>query len=231
MATVSSSGVVTAKAAGTATITVTTNDGGKTATCSVTVKAATVPVTSVTLDKTSLTLTEGEAQTLTATVSPSNATNKSVSWSSSNTSVATVSSSGVVTAKAEGTATITVTTNDGGKTATCTVTVQKKIIHVTSVSLNTTDLVMTVGETKSLIATINPSNATDQSVNWTSLNRTILTIEVTGSSAVLTAKAAGAAQVSVRTNDGGKTAVCYITIKEKDVNGSGNENTGEEDLF
>ena len=37
VAMVSSSGVVTAKAAGSATITVTTNDGGKTATCSVTV--------------------------------------------------------------------------------------------------------------------------------------------------------------------------------------------------
>jgi uncharacterized protein YjdB len=49
---VSSSGDVTAKAAGSATITVTTNDGGKKATCAVTVQAQTVAVTGVSLNKT-----------------------------------------------------------------------------------------------------------------------------------------------------------------------------------
>ena len=124
VATVSSSGVVTAIKAGSATITVKTNDGGKTATCSVTVKAATVPVTGVSLNTTSLSLKVGEKVTLTATVSPSSATDKSVTWSSNNTTVATVSSSGVVTAIKAGSATITVKTSDGGKTATCSVTVK-----------------------------------------------------------------------------------------------------------
>ena len=125
VATVSSSGVVTAKAAGSATITVTTNNGGKKATCSVTVKEQIIPVTGVSLDKTSMTMTVGDTQTLTASVTPSNATDKSVAWSSSNTSIATVSSSGVVTAKAAGIATITARTNDGGKNATCSVNVEK----------------------------------------------------------------------------------------------------------
>ena len=123
IATVSSSGVVTAKAAGSATITVTTCDGNKKASCAVTVQAQTIAVTGVSLDKTSLSMTVGDTQTLTATITPSNATNKAVSWSSSNTSIATVSSSGVVTAKAAGSATITVTTNDGGKTDSCTIMV------------------------------------------------------------------------------------------------------------
>ncbi len=126
VATVSSSGVVTAKAAGNATITVKTNDGGKTATCSVNVSGATatVAVTGVSLNTASLTMTEGNIRTLTATVTPSDATNKTVTWSSSNTSVASVSSSGVVTAKSAGSVVITVTTNDGGKRATCSVTVK-----------------------------------------------------------------------------------------------------------
>ena len=123
VATVSSSGVVIAKAAGTASIIVATVDGGKTATCSVTVNSKTVSVTSVSLDSGVLGMDVGTTYTLIATVSPSNATDKSVSWTSSDTSVATVSSSGVVTAKAAGTAAITVTTNDGGKKATCSVSV------------------------------------------------------------------------------------------------------------
>ena len=116
-------GVVTAVAAGTATITVTTTDGGFTATCAVTVNTATVAVTGGTLDQSTLALEPGETATLVATVAPGNATDKSVSWSSDNTAVATVAD-GVVTAVADGTATITVTTTDGGKTATCAVTVE-----------------------------------------------------------------------------------------------------------
>ena len=211
VATVSSIGVVTAKAAGTATITVTTSDGGKTATCSVTVQAKTVSVTGVSLNKSSLSMTVGDTQTLTATVSPSNATNKSVTWSSSNTSVATVSSSGVVTAEAAGTATITVTTSDGGKKATCSVTVQAKTVSVTGVSLNKSSLSMTVGDTQTLTATVSPSNATNKSVTWSSSNTSVATVS---SSGVVTAKAAGSATITVTTSDGGKKATCSVTVTQ-----------------
>lgn len=126
VATVSSTGLVTALKAGTATITVTTVDGSKTATCDLTI--SNVDVTGVSLDQSSATIyvgfAVGNTVQLTATVAPSNATDKSVSWESSNTSVATVSSAGLVTAVAVGTATITVTTTDGSKTATCAITVE-----------------------------------------------------------------------------------------------------------
>lgn len=212
VAEVSSTGVVIAKSAGTATITVKTTDGAKTATCSVTVKAATVPVTGVSLNTTSLSLTEGETQTLTATVSPSNATDKSVTWSSNNTSVATVSSTGVVTAKSAGSAIITVTTKDGSKTATCSVTVKAKTVSVTGVSLDYTSLTMTEGETQTLTATISPSNATDKSVTWSSSNTSVATVSSAG---VVTAKAAGTVTITVKTNDGNKTATCIVTVQEE----------------
>jgi uncharacterized protein YjdB/sucrose-6-phosphate hydrolase SacC (GH32 family) len=122
VATVSSTGLVTAVATGTAVITVKTVDGNFTATCTVSVSSG-VPVTGVTLNKASTTLSAGGSETLVATVLPSNATNKSVTWSSNNTAVATVNSSGAVTAVSQGTAVITVTTIDGGKTATCSITV------------------------------------------------------------------------------------------------------------
>ena len=123
VATVSSSGLVTAKAAGTATITATARDGsGRKATATITVNE--VKVTGITVSPTSKTMNIDATAQLTATVSPSNATNKAVTWSSSNTAVASVSSGGLVTAKAVGTATITATAKDGsGKTATSTIKV------------------------------------------------------------------------------------------------------------
>ncbi len=125
IATVSSTGKVTAKAAGTVTITCTAKDGsGKKATCKVTVTNPVVKATKVTLNKTKATLSPKETLTLKATVTPTNATNKGVTWKSSNTKIATVSSTGKVTAKAAGTVTITCTAKDGsGKKATCKITV------------------------------------------------------------------------------------------------------------
>ena len=137
VATVSSSGKVTAVANGNTTITATAADGsGKKDICAVTVNIpkpadptptptpSVVKVSSVSLNPSSLSLTKkGQTARLSATVSPSNATNKSINWSSSNSNVATVSN-GVVTAVGNGSATITATAADGsGKKASCSITV------------------------------------------------------------------------------------------------------------
>ena len=203
VATVDASGKVTAVASGNATITVKTVDGGKTAACSVTV---TVPVTGVSLNMSSLSLTKGSTETLMATINPSDATNKSVTWTSSNTSVATVDSNGKVTAEAGGSATITVKTADGNKTATCSVTVT---VPVTGVSLNKTSLSLAKGSTETLIATITPSDATNQSVTWTSSNTSVATVDSNGK---VTAEAGGSATITVKTADGNKTATCAVTV-------------------
>ena len=126
VATVNSSGLVTAKSKGTAKITVNSTISQYSETCTITVKSNEIKVTSVSLDKTSLSLEVGKTYTLYENVLPTNATDKSVTWSTSNSSVATVSSTGLVTAKSEGTATITCKANDdSGKQATCKVTVTK----------------------------------------------------------------------------------------------------------
>jgi uncharacterized protein YjdB len=223
-----SDGVVTALAVGSAIISVQTEDGGKTASCSVTVVEKNVPVTGVSLDRSSMTLVQGESQPLFPTVSPDNASDKTVTWSSSNPSTATVDGNGVVTAVSIGTATITVTTRNGGFKATCTVTVVAATIPVTGVSLNMTSLSMTVGDTQTIKATVNPSNATDQTVTWSSNDTAVATVS---SSGVVTAQSAGTATITVKTNDGGKTATCTVNVKNKDVSGAGNENTGEGEMF
>ena len=210
-----SNGVVTAVSEGTATITVTTEDGNHTATCQVTVEKEeeqTVAVTSVTLNQSEKTLKIGETLTLVPTINPENATNKNVRWTSSNSSVATISN-GVVTAVAEGTATITVTTEDGNCTATCRITVEREqvveTVNVTSVRLNKTEETLKVGETLTLIPTINPENATNKNVRWASSNNAVATI----SNGVVTAVTEGTATITVTTEDGNRTATCQITVE------------------
>jgi uncharacterized protein YjdB len=123
VATVNSSGLVTAVGVGTATITVTTVDGSYTDTTAVGVSSGTVSVTGVSLIPTTISLNVSQTAQLTETVSPSNATNQAVTWSSNNTSVATVNSSGLVSAVGVGSATITVTTVDGSYTDSTSVSV------------------------------------------------------------------------------------------------------------
>lgn len=120
VAAVNSTGLVTAKGNGIATITVRTEDGGFTATAQVTV---TTLVTGVTLNKADLSLQPGQTFQLLAAIHPASASEKGVTWSSSKPEVAAVNSAGLVTAKGLGTAVITVTTKDGGKKAKATVTV------------------------------------------------------------------------------------------------------------
>ena len=125
-----SDGVVTAVAAGEATIAATAGD--KRASCTVTVTAP--AVSEVQLDKTEAALKLDGTLTLTATVLPEAATDKTVTWSSSDEAVATVAD-GVVTAVALGEATITATA--GEQSAECKVTVYEP--YTGSMDLETGD--------------------------------------------------------------------------------------------
>ena len=176
----------------------------------------TVSVTGVSLNKTSLSLVEGGSESLTATISPDNATNKAVSWKSSDTGVATVDGSGKVTAVKAGSTTITVTTTDGGKTATCSVTVSSKTVSVTGVKLDNGKLELKAGETAQLTATVEPSDASDKSLEWTSSDAKVATVDASGK---VTAVGVGSATITVKTKDGGKTATCAVTVAPVAVEG------------
>ena len=126
-----------------------------------------VKVSGVSIDKPTLSMTEGETANLTAIVMPENATNKAVAWKSGNSGVADVDASGKVTAVKAGTSDITVTTADGGKTATCKVTVTEKTVPATGLTLAPKSLELVEGQTKSINATVAPSNTTDEVV-WPS---------------------------------------------------------------
>lgn len=203
VAIVDQNGKVTGKKEGTVTITVTTNDGNHTATITIVVKDE--PVTGVKING-STTMYVNGSQTLKAVITPNNASNKAVTWSSDNTKVATVDGNGKVTARGEGTATITVTTKDGNKTAKITITVRKRVAD--SVSLNSGNRTMKVGDTFQLRATVKPNDAADKSVTWSSSDPSTVKVE----NGKITALKPGSATITVRTSNG-KTAKITVTVK------------------
>lgn len=197
-------GVVTGKKVGTATITAETSNGLK-ATAEVIVKE--IAVTKVTLSETTATMTIGGELELTATIEPKNATDQRLTWSSSDTGVATVDSNGKVTAKAAGTATITATAASG-ITAACEITVSDEVIEVTAVTLDRTKATVKVGKSLQLTATIEPSGATDQKLEWTSSDSDIAIV----TDGRVTGVAPGDVTITVKTTNG-KTATCTITVE------------------
>ena len=163
-----------------------------------------IAVSGVTLSKSSETLEVGGSTNLTATVSPSNATSKTVTWSSSNQAVATVNG-GTVTAVSPGSVTITATA--GGKSGTCQVTVNKKVVEVSSVSLDKTEAALETDETLTLTATVSPSDADDPSVSWESDNKDVAAVDGSGK---VTAISEGTATITAKA--GGKSASCTVTV-------------------
>lgn len=197
-----SDGKITAKAIGTATITATLTNGTK-ATCQITVKA---PASSVSLNKTSLSIGTGETYQFISSVKEGASFKRSFTSSDSSVLKITETTTGTCTAKAlkTGTATITVKTYNG-KTATCRVTV---VTSVTSISLNKTSLTMGKGETFTLKATVNPSNAYDKRLTWKSSDPNIVSV----SSGKITAQNTGTATITARSSNG-KKASCTVTVK------------------
>ena len=203
-------GIVTALNEGKATITVKSKDGYKSSSAEITVvkKPPIVHVSSVSLNETSLNLLTGDRATLTATVLPTNATDKTISWSSSNEDVATIKN-GKITAISAGQATITATTKDGGLTASCIVSVTQKIIPVSGVSLNYSELELSVGDSEDLIAKVLPTNATNKEVTWSATDDEVASVDENGK---ITALKVGETMVTVTTVDGGYKDYCIIKV-------------------
>ncbi|MBQ9398539.1 MAG: Ig-like domain-containing protein [Bacteroidales bacterium] len=171
-----------------------------------------VAVTGVSLDKTQLELNlRGMAQ-LIATVTPSDATNPSVTWASNRESVATVSADGLVTAVSEGTATITVTTVAGGFTAKCTVTVSDSDIHVTGVTLDKSEMSLSVGCGGLLIPMVTPVDAANDTVTWQSSNPNAVRISAGGR---VFAISPGVSTITATTVDGNFSVTCQVSVDSK----------------
>ena len=91
-----------------------------------------------------------------------------------------------------------------------------KYNEVESVSLNTTYSNLNVGDTLKLTATINPSNADNKNVKWTSSDPSIATVDSNGN---VKGIKTGIATITVTTEDKAKTAICTVNVVSNKVTG------------
>lgn len=165
-----------------------------------------------------------------------------VSYESSNSEVAFVDdSTGVITAKKAGETTITIRASQTDDYRAAETSYKLIVSHkytgewkkegnryykecacgdksyatatpVLGVTLDKQTMSLTVGSTGTLTAIINPANAANKSLTWTSDNTAVATVNENG---VVTAVAEGTAKITVKTADGEKTAVCTVTVTAK----------------
>ena len=213
IASVASTGDVTAVAAGTATIT--GSSEGQSGLASLTVDVpAPVPVASVAVSPATSTLQVGGTVQLTAvTRDASNnvLTGRTVVWSSANASIATVTALGFVTAIASGS--VQVSASSEGQTAASAITVSAPApppAPVATVSVSPSSATLQIGGKVQLAAvTRDASNnvLTGRVITWTSSNISLATVSGSG---LVTAVAAGPVQITATSE--GKTASSTITV-------------------
>lgn len=165
-----------------------------------------VKVETVTLDKSSLNLVEEQVAQLVATFSPAEAEVGTVVWASSNDKVASVSQEGKVSALTPGDATISVAA--GEVKAECKVTVTKRIIKVTQITLSATELNLEPNGEAQLTATFDPEDADLSSVVWASSAEAVATVSQDGK---VKAVADGVATISVTAGE--VKAECQVTVQ------------------
>lgn len=103
------------------------------------------------------------------------------------------------------------------KTYTYVITYNGPAVDVTGVTLNKTELSLKAGlESETLIASVNPADASDKHVVWESSDETVATVNANG---LVTALKAGTAIITVTTLDGGFTASCTVTVDIVHVEG------------
>ena len=205
VASVSGGGLVTAVAAGVATITAASEGQSGSATITVTI----VPVASVGVSPASVNMAIGLTAQLTATprdASGNPLSGRVVTWASSNAAVATVNGSGLVTAVAAGTATITAMSEGQSGSATITVT----IVPVASVGVSPASVNMAIGLTAQLTATPRDASGNPLAgrvVTWASNNAGVATVSGSG---LVTAVAAGTATITATSE--GQSGTAAVTV-------------------
>lgn len=215
----------TALATGSATITIRAYGSATTKTITVVVNdSSKIYAEAIYMTPKTLELAVGSSYTLNATLysSKGTVTKNRITWSSSDESIATVDSGGIVTLLRGNGGTVKITATpekDPGASAVtpaeCTIT--PKVVAVNSFSLNQTAVTLYTGSTTTLTGTVQPTNASDKEITWTSSNPAVATVDANGkvvAVGVPTGKTEGTAVITGQTSNPAVKATCTVTVKD-----------------
>ena len=178
-----------------------------------------IKATSVAVCPSSVTVNGRSSTQLNAEVYPYNTHDKRIRWSSENCNIADVDPyTGCVCGKSAGTTYIYANAQDGsGVSGRCEVTV--RTVNVTGISLNKSSYTFDeVGKFTYLYATVEPSNATNKSVTWSSSDDSVISVNQYGriASVISNNKSVASAVITATTSDGGFEASCTVTVDTRE---------------
>lgn len=201
IATVDGSGVVTGVKGGSTLVTVTSADGKFTASCPVTVSQ---PLQGIALSNIDLVINRTDNADINCTLTPADTTDTDITYEIADNSIAKLNGSKVV-AVGNGTTTLTAACGKIKANAQITVTTAP-----TEIQLDSTEGVLTVGNTHTIQATLLPGTTTDTDLVWSVCNESIAIVDEHGT---VTAQGPGNCVVTAATPDGALKATYSLTVK------------------
>ena len=217
VATVDATGMVVAVSAGEADITASVTDSEMSAVCKVTVKVAAKDITVP--DNLDVKLNDGNETTVEATVSPADATDVKASYASTDEAVATVDKDGRVQVLQPGECDITTTLMQDGEKVTEKTTHVKAFYEVESITLDSNEGKLTVGNSHTIKATVAPEEvAAETTIEWSSSNEKVATVDENGKVKPI-GRVYGELATQYRDARPAETKSVAIVV---DVNGTGN---------
>lgn len=208
VATVDATGMVVAVSAGEADITASVTDSEMSAVCKVTVKVAAKDITVP--DNLDVKLNDGNETTVEATVSPADATDVKVNYASTDEAVATVDKDGRVQVLQPGECDITTTLMQDGEKVTEKTTHVKAFYEVESITLDSNEGKLTVGNSHTIKATVAPEEvAAETTIEWSSSNEKVATVDSNGK---VTAVSSGNATITATAGE--ESANYEVTVEQ-----------------
>ena len=212
VATVNAKGRVTPVAPGTCVITCRSkNFPAVSATATVEVRQL---VTKITFADKDVSFNVGDTCQLFWQTAPANATNPALIFRSSNEKIATVNDDGVVTGLKRGSCTITATAADGSnKKATVKISVLQPVLGV---HMENDTIRVGVGESYTGRAVLEPSDASNTAMSWTSADTSVATVKGSRNKPTVTGKRWGTTTITGVTQDGGYTTTATVNVGDYD---------------
>ncbi len=167
-------------------------------------------IESLNFSEKNISIKNGDNLQLLVIVNPTELSSSKLTWKSDNPEVVSVDENGVITGLSVGKATITVT-GENGKTTTCVINVVSNEIPVEKIMVTPNKTNMDVDSVLQLSVKIEPSNATNRDLIWTSSDESIATVDNKG---IVKGLKAGKVTITAKTKDGKVLGTSEITVEE-----------------